>query len=66
MKCLGKWVEQENIILSEVTQTKEHTWYVITDKWILAPKLTMLMIQPTDHMELRRKKGWIVDVSFLL
>ena len=33
MKFLGKLVELENIILSEVTQiTKEHTWYAITDK----------------------------------
>ena len=33
----GKWTELENIILSEVTQTqKEHAWYVLTNKWILA------------------------------
>jgi hypothetical protein len=30
----------QNIILSEVTQsTKEHTWYALTDKWILAQQL---------------------------
>jgi hypothetical protein len=29
LKFLGKWVELENIIPSEVTQSKkEHTWYV--------------------------------------
>jgi hypothetical protein len=32
-----KWMELANIILSEVT--KEHTWYALTDKWILAQKL---------------------------
>jgi hypothetical protein len=36
--------------------TEEHTWYALTDKWILTPKLTMLMIQLTDHMELRKKE----------
>jgi hypothetical protein len=39
MKFLGKWMELENI-LSEVTQSqkkkKNHTWYTLTDKWILA------------------------------
>ena len=39
MKFLGKWMELENIILSEVTQSqKEHTWYTLTEKWILAQK----------------------------
>ena len=37
----GKWTELENIILSKVTQTqKEHAWYVLTNKWILAKKGT--------------------------
>ena len=40
MKFLGKWMDLEGIILSEVTQsTKELTQYVLTDKWILAQKL---------------------------
>ena len=30
MKSLDKWMEVENIILSEVT--KEHTWYALTNK----------------------------------
>jgi hypothetical protein len=34
----GKWMELGNIILSEVTQTQEHAWYVLTNKWILAKK----------------------------
>jgi hypothetical protein len=37
----GKWMELENIILSEVTQTlKGHAWYVLTNKWILEKKKT--------------------------
>jgi hypothetical protein len=40
MKFLGKWMDLEGIILSEVTQiTKELEQYVLTDKWILAQKL---------------------------
>jgi hypothetical protein len=38
MKLAGKWVELENIILSEVTQSQKNTWYALTDKWILAKK----------------------------
>ena len=26
-----KWMDLENIILSEVTQTKGYTWYVLTN-----------------------------------
>ena len=37
MKFLGKWLDLEGIILSEVTQFKR-TRYVLTDKWILAQK----------------------------
>jgi hypothetical protein len=40
MKFLGKWMDLEDIILSEVTPfTKELTQYVLSDKWILAQKL---------------------------
>ena len=36
----AKWMEVENIMLSEVTQTQEVMlkWYVLNDKWILANK----------------------------
>jgi hypothetical protein len=44
MKFAGKWMEFENIILSEVTYTKEHTRYALTDKWIFAQKLRILKI----------------------
>jgi hypothetical protein len=33
---LDKWMELENIILSEVTQSQKNTWYALTDKWISA------------------------------
>jgi hypothetical protein len=40
MKFLGKWVDLEDIILSEVTQSHNKTHgYALTDKWILAQKL---------------------------
>ena len=40
IKFLGKWMNLEGIILSEVNPiTKELSQYVLTDKWILAQKL---------------------------
>ena len=36
MNFLDKWMELENIILSEVTQSQKNTWYALTDKWISA------------------------------
>ena len=35
--------------------TKEHTWYLFTEKLIFALKFTVSMIQHTDIMDLRRK-----------
>ena len=34
MKFSGKWMELENIIMNEVTQTEKdiHGWYAFTDK----------------------------------
>jgi hypothetical protein len=42
-----KWIELENNMLSEVTQTQKNTdgWYVLSHKWILSPKLSISMIQ---------------------
>ena len=54
MKLTGKLMKLKNIILSEVSE--EHTWYVLTDKWILAQKLRIPMIQPTNHVELKKKE----------
>jgi hypothetical protein len=39
MSFAGKWMEVENIKPSEVTHQKLHTWYVLTNKWILAKKV---------------------------
>ena len=39
--------------------------YVFNDKWILVQKLIMPMIQPTDHIELRKKEDQGVDASVL-
>jgi hypothetical protein len=45
--------------------TKEHTWYVLTDKWILAQNLRIPKIQFTDHMKLKNKEDQRVDASVL-
>jgi hypothetical protein len=45
MKFLGKWMDLEDIILSEVTQSQKNAWYALTDKWILAQKLRICKIQ---------------------
>jgi hypothetical protein len=66
MKFLGKCIELENIILSEVTQPQKNTWYALTYKWILAQKLQITKIQFTDHMKLKKKEDqiWVLR-SFL-
>jgi len=63
MKFAGKWMELENIYTPEwgIPVTKEHTWYIITDKWILSFKLGIPMIQLTDHMQLKKKEDQSVD-----
>jgi len=46
--------------------TKEnHTWYILTDKWILAQKLELPKIQFTDHMKFK-KDNQNIDASVLL
>jgi hypothetical protein len=62
MKFVDRWVEVENI-LSEVTVTKKHTWYVLTIKCILAQKLRIPKIQFTNHMKLKKKEDQSVDPS---
>jgi hypothetical protein len=55
-KFTGKWMDLEYITLSEVTQVKEeHTWYVLTYKWILGKEYGIPMIQLTKNMKLRKK-----------
>jgi hypothetical protein len=36
LSIAGKWMELENIILSEITQSQRHAWYIFPNKWILA------------------------------
>jgi hypothetical protein len=74
----GKWMELENIILSEVTQTPKyiHAWYVLTNKWILATvlkkvnKLSAQEKMPQSHLGGRRmqlqvgRKGGIWEVKW--
>ena len=38
MNFAGKWMELENTILSEVTDPKRYSWYVLTNKWVLEKK----------------------------
>jgi hypothetical protein len=67
IKCLGKWMELESIIPSELNQSQtEHTWYIFTDKWILAPKPRIPKIQFTELMKLKKTENQTVDVSVLL
>jgi hypothetical protein len=46
--------------------TEEHTWYQLTDKWILAPNLRIPKIQFTDHMKLKTKEAKRVYVTVFL
>ena len=45
--------------------TKEYTWYILIDKWILALKLRIPMIQFTEHMKLKKKEEQSVGASVL-
>jgi hypothetical protein len=44
---------------------KEHTWYILTDKWILATKLGISKIKFTDHTQHKKKEDQSVGVLFL-
>ena len=45
--------------------TKEVTWYALTDKWILAQKPRIAMIQLPKHKKIKKKEDQCVDTSFL-
>ena len=51
-------------ILSEVTQSQDCTWYVLTDKWILGKEHGIPMIQLMDHTKLKRKEDQREDGCF--
>jgi hypothetical protein len=61
MKFTGKWMELENIILSEVSQSQ----IILTDKWVRGKEHGTPMIQLTDNMKLKRKEDKRVDASVL-
>ena len=46
--------------------TREHTWYIFTEKWILVQKLRIPTKQFTDHMKLKKKEDQSVDILVLL
>ena len=52
-------MELKSVILSEGGKsiTKEHTWYTLTEKWMLAQKLKTNKLQFTDHRKLRKKEN---------
>jgi hypothetical protein len=56
----------ESIHLCICPITKEHTWYTLTDKWLLAQKFGIPKIQFTDHKKLKNKEDHSVDSSVLL
>jgi hypothetical protein len=45
--------------------TKEHTWYKLIDKWILAQKLGIPTIHFTEYMKLKKKEDQSMDNSTL-
>jgi hypothetical protein len=68
MKFLDKWMDLEDIYHPgwDNPITKEHTWYALSYKWILAQKLRIPKIQFTKHMKLKKKEEQSVDTSVLL
>jgi hypothetical protein len=46
--------------------TKEHTWYTLTDKWIVVQKLRLPKIQFAKHMKHKKKEDQSMDTSFFL
>ena len=66
MKFLGKLVELENIILSEVTQSQKNTHGLHNEKWILAQKLGISKTQFTDQIKLKKKEEESMDPLVLL
>ena len=62
MKFLGKWMDLEDIILNEVTQSKKQvTLYALTDKWILFQKLRIPKIQFAKHKKIKKKEYQPLD-----
>jgi hypothetical protein len=58
-------MELESNILGEVTHTQKDM-YVLTDKWLLAQKIRIPMMYPTEPKKLNKKQGPSEDVSIPL
>ena len=64
MKFLGKWMELENISLSEVTQSQKNNTLLgelFTDGFLLPQKFGIYKIQFTDHMKPQKTKMWMLQ-----
>jgi len=62
MKFTSQWLEHENIVLIEVTQSQKnsHGMHVLTEKWIIGKKkLKIPTKQLTDHMKFKKKEDHI-------
>ena len=55
MKFTGKWMDLENIILSEVTQSQKTTHGMYSLIKVLGKECGIPRIQLMDHMKLKRK-----------
>jgi len=62
----SKHIRIHNLEILKNPITEKHTWYTLTDKWILVQKLELPKIQSTDHMKLKKKDDQSVDASLLL
>jgi hypothetical protein len=67
MKFPGNWIDLENIILSEVTQSQKntHSMHSLISGY-LSKEHGIPIIQLMDHMKLKRKENQTVDASILL
>ena len=70
MKFLAKWMDLEDIILSEVTQSQKNTrdMHSLISGYLgySAQKLRILKIQFAKHMKFKKKEDQSVDTSILL
>jgi len=42
--------------------TGKHTWYALIDKWILAKRPELPMMQSTDHRKFKKKDDQSADI----
>jgi hypothetical protein len=66
MKFLGKCTYLEDTCECGNPITKHHTWYALTDKWILAQKFRIYKVLFAKHIKCKKKEDQSVDTSFLL